>query len=85
VGSTAVRTSPPMMAFPLSMQACGGSGTMGLTNIVLEVEGMSEVKATYPSPVLSVGLFRTDSIWSASHQLASLSVTGPPTAFLLDQ
>jgi len=39
------------------MQVVGGSGTMGLTNIVLEVEGISEVEATYPSLVLLVGLF----------------------------
>jgi hypothetical protein len=56
-------TSPPMTAFPLSMQAGGSSGTVGLTNAVLEVEGISEVEATYLSPVLSVGLFWTDSMW----------------------
>jgi hypothetical protein len=33
------------------------SGTVGLMNAVLEVEGISEVDATYPSPVLSVELF----------------------------
>jgi hypothetical protein len=51
------RTSPPMTLFPLSTQVAGGSRTMGLTNTVLKVEGISEVEATYPSPVLSVGLF----------------------------
>jgi len=50
-------TSPSMMAFPLSTQAGGGSGTVGLTNTIFEVEGISEVEATYPSPVLSVGHF----------------------------
>jgi hypothetical protein len=30
---------------------------MGFTKTVLEVEGMSEGGATYPSPVLYVGLF----------------------------
>jgi hypothetical protein len=38
-------------------QAGGGSVTMGLANIVFEVEGISEVDATCPSPVLSVGNF----------------------------
>jgi len=49
--------SPPMTSFPLSSQAGGGSGNVGLTNTVLEVEGISEVEATYLSPVLSVGIF----------------------------
>jgi hypothetical protein len=35
---------------------------MGFTKTVLEVEGMSEGGATYPSPVLYVGLFWIDSI-----------------------
>jgi len=35
---------------------------VGLTKTVLEVEGMSEGRATYPSPVLSVGLFWIDSM-----------------------
>jgi hypothetical protein len=35
----------------------GGSGTVGLTNIVFEVKGISEVEAIYPSLVLSFGLF----------------------------
>jgi hypothetical protein len=43
-----------MTEFPLSMQVGGGSGTVGLTNTVFEVEGISEVEATYQSPVLSV-------------------------------
>jgi hypothetical protein len=47
---------------PLSTTVGGGSGTMGLTKIVLEVEGMSEDEATYPSLVLSVGFFWIDSI-----------------------
>jgi len=57
VGSATIGTSTPMTAFPLSTQAGGGSGTVGLKNTVLEVEWISEVEATYPSPVLSVGLF----------------------------
>jgi hypothetical protein len=47
--------SPPMTAFPLSTQVGGGSGTVGLTNIVFEVDGISAVKATYLSPILLVG------------------------------
>jgi len=34
----------------------------GFYNTVSEVEGISEVEATYPSPVLSTGLFWIDSI-----------------------
>jgi hypothetical protein len=30
---------------------------VGLTKTVLEVEGMLEGGATYPSPIVSVGLF----------------------------
>jgi hypothetical protein len=52
-----VGTSPPMTSFPLSTQVVGGSGTAGLTNTVFEVKRISEVEATYPSPVLSAGLF----------------------------
>jgi len=51
-------TSPMILSFPLSSIVEGGSGTVGLTNTVLEVEG-----ATYPRPVLSVGLFWIDSTW----------------------
>jgi hypothetical protein len=36
---------------------------MGLTNIVLEVEGISEEETTNQSPILFVGLFWIDSIW----------------------
>jgi hypothetical protein len=50
-------TSQPITSFPLSGQRDGGLGTLGLTNTVLEVEGISEEKATYPSSVLSFGLF----------------------------
>jgi hypothetical protein len=50
-------TSPPIISFPLSRQTDGGSGTEGLTNTVLEVEGILEEEATYPSLVLSVGFF----------------------------
>jgi len=63
VGSATIRTSPRMTAFPLSQQAGRGSGTVGLTKTVMEVEGILEVEATYPSPVLSIGRFWTDSIW----------------------
>jgi len=45
------------MSVPLSMTVSGGLVTVGLTKIVLEVEEMSEGGATYPSLVLSVGLF----------------------------
>jgi hypothetical protein len=55
-------TSPLILSFPLSTTVGGGSGTVGLTKTILEVEGMSEEEATYPSPVLSVGLFWIDSI-----------------------
>jgi len=50
-------TSPTITSFPLSRHTDGGSRTVGLTNTVLEVEGISEEQATYPSPILSVGLF----------------------------
>jgi hypothetical protein len=56
-------TSPPITSFPLSIQVVGGSGTVGLTNTDLEVEGISKVEATYPISVLSVGLFWINSIW----------------------
>jgi hypothetical protein len=36
-----VGISPPIMSFPLSTTVRGGSGIMGLTKTVLEVEGMS--------------------------------------------
>jgi hypothetical protein len=52
--SVITRSSLSMTAFSLSTQASGGSRTVGLTNTVFEVEGISEVEATYPSPVLSV-------------------------------
>jgi hypothetical protein len=32
--------SPPITSFPLSMPVFEGSGTVGLTNTVLEVEGI---------------------------------------------
>jgi hypothetical protein len=35
---------------------------VGLINIVFEVEGISEGEATYPSLVLSVGLFWIESV-----------------------
>jgi hypothetical protein len=49
--------SPLIMSFPLSTTVGGGLETVGLTKTVLKVEAMSEGGATYPSPVLSVGLF----------------------------
>jgi hypothetical protein len=49
--------SPLSLSFPLSSIVGGASGTAGLTKTVLEVEGVSEGGATYPRPVLSIGLF----------------------------
>jgi hypothetical protein len=57
LGSAVAKSSPPMIAFLLSMQAGEGSGTVGLTNTILEVEGTSEVEATYPNPIFPVGYF----------------------------
>jgi hypothetical protein len=54
--------SPLIISFPLSTTVSGDSGIVGLTKTVLEVEGMSEGGATYPSPNLFVGLFWIDSI-----------------------
>jgi hypothetical protein len=51
------KISPLITSFPLSTTVNGGSGTVGLTKIVLEVKGMSEGGATYSSPILSIGLF----------------------------
>jgi hypothetical protein len=56
-------TSPPITSFPLSRKMDGGSGIVGLTNTVLEVEGISEEEATYLSLVLLVGFFWIDSMW----------------------
>jgi hypothetical protein len=56
------RMSSLILSFPLSSAMGGGSGTAGFTNTVFEVEGASEEGATYPRPVLSVGLFWIDSI-----------------------
>jgi hypothetical protein len=50
-------TSSLILSFPLSSTVGGGSGTVGFTNTIFEVEGASEEGATYPRPVLSVGLF----------------------------
>jgi hypothetical protein len=44
-------TSPLILSFPLSSTVGGGSGIVGLTKTVLEVEGVSEGGATYPRPV----------------------------------
>jgi hypothetical protein len=52
--------SPLILSFPLSSTMGGGSGTTGLKKTVMEVEGVSEGGATYPRPVLSVGLFWID-------------------------
>jgi hypothetical protein len=49
--------SPLSLSFPLSSIVGGGSRIAGLTKTVLEVEGVSVGEATYPRPVLSVGLF----------------------------
>jgi hypothetical protein len=50
-------TSSLILSFPLSSAMGGSYGTAGLTNTVLEVEGVLVGGATYPRPVLSVGLF----------------------------
>jgi hypothetical protein len=55
-----IGTSPLIMSFPLSTTVGGGSGTVGLTKTVLEVEGMSKGGATYSTLVLSVGLLIGD-------------------------
>jgi hypothetical protein len=57
-------TSPSITAFPLSILGGGDSGITGLTEMVLEVDGVSEIEVgTYPSPVLSVGHFWMESMW----------------------
>jgi len=55
--SASTGPSPPMIAFPLSMQAGGGLRIMGLKKIVFEVEWILEEEGIYPSPVLLVGHF----------------------------
>jgi hypothetical protein len=57
VASILAKISPPITSFLFSLRAVGGSGTVGFTKAILEVDGISEEKATYPSLVLSVGLF----------------------------
>jgi len=57
VASVVAEISPAITSFRLSMMVVGGSGTMGLTNTVITVEGISEGEVTYLSPVLSVGIF----------------------------
>jgi hypothetical protein len=57
VAFTVARTSLTITVFPLSTHASGGSRTVGLTNTVIEVEGILEVEATYPSLVLLVWHF----------------------------
>jgi hypothetical protein len=54
-------TSSLTLSFLLSSTVGRGSGTVGFTNTVFEV-GASEEGATYPRPVLSVGLFWMDNI-----------------------
>jgi hypothetical protein len=49
--------SQMFLSFPLFSTVGGGSGTVDLTKTILEVEGISEDEAMYPSPVLSGGLF----------------------------
>jgi hypothetical protein len=49
-------TSSLTLSFPLSSTVGGGSKTASFKNIVFEEKG-----ATYPRPVLSVGLFWIDS------------------------
>jgi hypothetical protein len=60
-----LETSPLSLSFPLSLIVGGGSGTTGLTKIVLEVKGVSEGGATYPRPVLSVVSFKE---YSQAHE-----------------
>jgi len=49
-------TSSSIVAFPLSILGGGDSRITGLTKMVLEVDGVSEIEVgTYPSLVLSVG------------------------------
>jgi hypothetical protein len=55
-------TSSLTLSFPLSSTVGGVSGAVGFTNTIFEVEGASEDGATYPRPVLSVGLFWIDNI-----------------------
>jgi hypothetical protein len=45
-------TSPEILSFPFSSTTGGGSGTVGLTKTILELEGISEAGATYPSDSL---------------------------------
>jgi hypothetical protein len=66
------RTSPLALSFFLSSTVGGGSETVGFTNTVFEEEGAPEEGATYPRPVLSVGLFWMDSI-QVSFSLVTLS------------
>jgi hypothetical protein len=63
VASSVNGISPPITSFLLSLKVVGGSGTVGLIKIVLEVEDILEEEATYPSPVLFVRLFWIDNIW----------------------
>jgi hypothetical protein len=65
-------TSSLTLSFPLSSTVGGGFETVGFTNIVFEEEGESEEEATYPRPVLLVGLFWIDSI-RVSFSLVTLS------------
>jgi len=60
--------SPLILSFPLSTTVARGSGTVGLIKTVLEVEGMSEGGATFPSPVLSAGSPGLIAYESASHR-----------------
>jgi len=50
-------TSSLTLSFPLSSTVGGAYETVGFTNTFFEDEGASEEEATYPRPVLSVGLF----------------------------
>jgi hypothetical protein len=59
-----------ILSFLLSSTVGVGSGIVGLTKTVLEVEGISEGGATYPSPVLLVGL-----LWIDSMRVSFSSVT----------
>jgi hypothetical protein len=66
------RNISPYYVLPFVHDCEWSSGTVGMIKTVVELEGMSEGGVTYPSPVLSVGLFMIDSIW-VSFSLVSLS------------
>jgi hypothetical protein len=50
------------------MMVSGGSGSVGLTKTVLEVEGMLEVRATTQVQSYLLGFYGLTAYRSASHQ-----------------